>query len=103
MRRMRRKRAIKLFEKAGYEKTSSWFGRSSSVNFIRGNFEIELYEDKIIVFDNYYNYIAATLDSQRVPYANIPYDTLIQIMVGLEKDIMNKLSNLETERILSSL
>lgn len=99
---MRQSEVIKLLKKAGY-KGNTWQGGFSK-DYTRGKFTITLYEDRILVIDtNNNDYIATTLNSRYIPYVNIPYDELILIMAGPEKDIMNKLANFETERVLSSL
>lgn len=98
---MRQSEVIELLEKAGY-KGYTWLGDFNR-DYTRGKFTIKLYEDRIVVIDTNNDYIATTLNSRYIPYVNIPYDVLILIMAGPEKDIMNKLANFETERVLSSL
>lgn len=98
---MRQSEVIELLEKAEY-KGNTWLGNFNR-DYTRGKFTIKLYEDRIVVIDTNYDYIATTLNSRYIPYVNIPYDELILIMAGPEKDIMNKLANFETERVLSSL
>lgn len=96
---MKKGEVVKLLEKTGYKGISGFNGDY----YTRGKFTIKLYEDRILVVDTNYDYIATTENSRYVPYVNIPYDRLILIMAGPEKDIMNKLANFETERVLSSL
>lgn len=98
---MRQSEVIELLEKVGY-KGNTWLGGFSR-DYTRGKFLINLYEDRILVIDTNNDYIATTLNSRYIPYVNIPYDELILIMAGPEKDIMIKLANFETERVLSSL
>lgn len=98
---MRQSEVIKLLENAGY-KGNTWLGDFNR-DYTRGKFTIKLYEDRILVIDTNYDYIATTLNSRYIPYVNIPYDELILIMAGPEKDIMNRLANFEIERVLSGL